>query len=138
MASIEWTYGRLLDVATQAPATAAPATAAPAAEVRRTTPEESAGLPTRTAEGGIDAYNARQVEKRAGASVADLLAEFEQNRAATIAAVAAADEALLERPIRSAGGITGALASVLHAVAIEHVTTHADDIAGAQSGGRRW
>jgi len=127
IAAIEWTYPRLLDVAAEAPATP---DGAPRADLRGTSPEQAAGAPTRPVSGGIDAYNARQVEKRAGASVAELLAEFEKNRAATVGAVEAADDALLERPVRSAGGITGTLAGVLRAVAVEHVLGHARDIAG--------
>jgi hypothetical protein len=56
--------------------------------------------------------------------------EFERNRAATIAAVEAADEALFARQIRSAGGIVGPLAEVFHQVAVLHVLGHARDIAG--------
>ncbi len=100
VASIEWTYPRLMDVA----------------KLR--------------APGGIDAYNQRQVEKRAQASVAELLAEFQQNRAATIAAVEGSDEAFLTTPIRSAGGVTGPLAGVIYAVAVAHVLGHLNDIAG--------
>jgi hypothetical protein len=80
--------------------------------------------------GGNDAYNDRQVAKRAGASVSELLAEFETNRAATIAAVEAADEALFGREIRSAGGIVGPLADVFHQVAVLHVLGHARDLTG--------
>jgi hypothetical protein len=105
VAALEWTYPRLLDLAREAPA-APPAAGAPAA-IRRTTAEEAPGLPTRPPQGGIDDYNARQVEKRAAASFDELIAEFERNRAATIAAVEGADQALLDRHIRSAGGITG-------------------------------
>lgn len=123
VASIEWTYTRLLDVARSA-SPAAPQSA----EVRRTSPEEAAGIPTRPMQGGIDDYNARQVEKRAGASVAELLAEFETNRAATIAAVESADEALLRTPIRSAGGVTGPLSAVINAIAVAHVAVHVNDI----------
>ena len=79
--------------------------------------------------GGINDYNERQVEKRAGASVADLIEEFEPNRAATIAAAESAGEALFSTPIRSAGGITGPLASVLTAIAVLHVVQHVNDIA---------
>lgn len=130
IASIEWTYPRLLDVANQG----APAAAGePPATVRQTEPEEATGLRTRPARGGIDAYNQRQVEKRAQASVADLLTEFRKNRAATIAAVEGADEALLTTPIRSAGGVTGALAGVIYAVAVAHVLGHVNDIVGAQA-----
>ena len=106
--------------------------------MRRTSPEEAAGLPTTTPRGGIDDYNARQVEKRAAASVEELLREFETNRAATIAAVEGADEALLQTPIRSAGGITGTLAAVLNAVAVEHVMSHVGDMLGEPSDGQRW
>ena len=141
VAAIEWTYVRLLDVAKQAPgegaARATGAASAPA-DVRRTTPEEAAGLPTRTAQGGIDSYNARMVEKRCDASIDGLLAEFAKNRDATIAAIEAADEALLQTPIRSAGGITGPLGAVIRAVAVEHVLGHAADIAGEAAAERRW
>ena len=116
IASIEWSYPRLIDIARSA----APA-AGSAAEGE---------LPTRTMQGGNDAYNDRQVAKRAHLSVAELLAEFERNRAATIEAVEAADEALFARHIRSAGGVTGPLAHVFHQVAVNHVLGHARDIAG--------
>ncbi|HVQ75942.1 MAG TPA: maleylpyruvate isomerase N-terminal domain-containing protein [Candidatus Binatia bacterium] len=115
LASIEWTYPRLLDIAREA-GSAAPA--APAGE-----------LATRTMRGGNDAYNERQVKKRADLPVAELLAEFERNRAATIRAVEGVDAELLARPIRSAGGVTGPLATVLHQVAVVHVLGHARDIA---------
>jgi hypothetical protein len=131
IASIEWTYKRLLDVAQEAPAAPPAEPAQPAAGVKVTEPGDAPNTPTRTAQGGILSYNDRQVAKRADASVAELLDEFERNRADTIAAVEAADEALLTRPIRSAGGITGALASVLNAVAVQHVTAHVRDIAGS-------
>ena len=117
LASIEWTYPRLIDIARAAP----PAEVAPS-----TTP--AVELPTRAMRGGNDAYNDRQVAKRAHLSVDDLLAEFEQNRAATIRAVEAVDEELLARHIRSAGGVTGPLAAVFHQVAVAHVLGHARDI----------
>ena len=115
IASIEWTYPRLIDLAREAsqPRPAAPAGATTGGGMR----------------GGINDYNERQVEKRAGASVAELIEEFETNRAATIAAAESADEALFGTPIRSAGGITGPLASVLTAIAILHVVQHVNDIA---------
>lgn len=139
VAALEWTYARLIDVARQAPA-GAPAAPAPAAstDVRRTTAEESPGVATRPVRGGIDDYNARQVEKRAGASVAELLDEFAANRARTIAAVEAAEDDLLATPIRSAGGITGPLASVIMAVAVQHVMMHVADITGEPWQERRW
>jgi len=114
IASIEWTYPRLIDVARTPPA---PVEAAP---------------PSRAMKGGNDAYNERQVAKREHLSVAELLAEFEKNRAATIQAVEATEEALLARPIRSAGGVVGPLATVFHQIAVAHVLGHARDIAGGQ------
>ena len=133
IASIEWTYPRLIDITRQG---AAPAEGSASAidEARRTVPAEAASLPTRAATGGIDAYNQRQVEKRDGASVAELLDEFRRNRATTLAAVEAVDDALLSTPIRSAGGVTGPLADVLYSVAVRHVLTHAEDIAGRTGG----
>ena len=126
-ASIEWTYPRLLDLAKQG---APPAAPEKPQEVRRTAPEETSARSSAPARGGIDSYNERQVEKRANASVDELLAEFEKNRAATIAAVEAADESMLTTPIRSAGGITGALSQVVYSVAVQHVVGHAGDILG--------
>lgn len=63
-------------------------------------------------------------------SPAELLDEFERNRARTIDAVRSADEALLSREIRSAGGVTGQLRDVIRAVAVNHVRTHLADILG--------
>ncbi len=114
VAAIEWTYPRLLEVARQAQGASAG--------------EQSASLPTRAAQGGIDEYNRRQVEKRAGVPVAELLSEFERNRAQTIAAVSGADEALLAVPIRSAGGVSGPLGNVFQGVAVRHILQHARDI----------
>lgn len=136
VAAIEWTYARLIEVARQAPSE--PVAADAPSAVRRTTPEETPGVPTRTARGGIDDYNARQVEKRASATVAELLDEFAANRAKTIAAVEATDESLLATPIRSAGGITGQLASVIMAVAVQHVMMHVADITGEPWREQRW
>jgi hypothetical protein len=130
VASIEWTYPKLLDIAREAAGQPAAAPApAPSGEVKRTEPGET-NVPTRIAQGGILSYNDRQVEKRATASVQDLLAEFEKNRTATIAAVEDADDALLQVPIRSAGGITGPLSNVINAVAVLHVAAHVNDITG--------
>ena len=137
MAAIEWTYRKLIDVAKQATGEAPPA-APTGGDVRRTSPEEAHGLPTTTARGGIDNYNARQVEKRADASVSELIDEFERNRAGTIAAIEATDGSLLETPIRSAGGVTGPLAGVIQAVSIAHVQMHVADITGAEWTGPRF
>ncbi|MGH7413077.1 MAG: DinB family protein [Candidatus Rokuibacteriota bacterium] len=119
IASIEWSYPRLIDIARTAPTPAAPAP------------------PTRQMKGGNDAYNDRQVAKREHLTVAELLAEFETNRAATIHAVEAADEELFARRIRSAGGVVGPLASVFHQIAVAHVLGHARDIAGKDTPDRR-
>lgn len=110
IASIEWSYPRLIDIARTPPA--------PVEEVP----------PTRAMKGGNDAYNDRQVAKRERMTVAELLAEFEKNRAATIQAVEAADEELFTRRIRSAGGVVGPLATVFHQIAVAHVLGHARDI----------
>ena len=126
IASIEWTYPRLLDIARQSLAVAQ---GNQATDERRAETAESGGLPTRTAQGGIDAYNERQVAKRAGASVEELLEEFRRNRAATIAAVEQADEDLLAVPIRSAGGIPGPVGLVIEQVVVGHVRAHVRDIA---------
>jgi uncharacterized protein (TIGR03083 family) len=120
LASIEWTYPRLIDIAREAPAPGSGSAAAAA----------GGEPPTRGMRGGNEAYNERQVAKRAHLSPADLLAEFERNRAATIAAVEAAEDDLFARPIRSAGGVTGPLAAVFSQVAVLHVLAHARDIAG--------
>lgn len=122
LASIEWTYPRLIEIAREAPATGSGS-----ADLAGGAP------PTRSMRGGNEAYNDRQVAKRAHLSPADLLAEFERNRAATIAAVEAAEEDLLVRPIRSAGGVTGPLAVVFNQVAVLHVLGHARDIAGTSA-----
>ena len=120
IASIEWTYPRLIDVAREAQSPKPPEA-----------PKEASTEPTsRPARGGINDYNERQVEKRAGMSVAELIDEFEHNRATTIAALEQADDSLLAQPIRSAGGITGPLADVVSMIAIAHVDQHARDIAG--------
>ena len=127
IASIEWTYPRLLDIARQSVAVAE---GNQAAGEPATPTAESSTLPTRTAQGGIDAYNERQVAKRAQASVEELLEEFRRNRAATIAAVEQADEDLLAVPIRSAGGIPGPVGLVIEQVVVGHVRAHVRDIAG--------
>ena len=121
IASIEWTYPRLVDVAREAQSPK-PAEA----------PKEASAEPaTRPMRGGINDYNERQVEKRAQMTVDELIAEFEQNRATTIAAFEQADDSLLSQPIKSAGGVTGPLADVVTMIAIAHVDQHARDIAGA-------
>jgi uncharacterized protein (TIGR03083 family) len=125
VASIEWTYTRLIDVARQGAPDQASGGSGKA--------PEGSQKPTqaRPAKGGIGSYNERQVEKRAQASVAELLAEFQKNRDATIEAVEQADDALLQVHIRSAGGIPGPLARVIYFVAVVHVAGHVNDILGS-------
>lgn len=111
LAAIEWTYPRLIEQAQQ-----------PAAP-------RSVGV----GGGGfdMDAYNARQVAKRAEAAVAELLEEFGRNRAATIEAVAGAEDALLAQRTRSAGGVEGTLLEVLIGVTVGHVREHLSDLESA-------
>ena len=125
VASIEWTYTRLIDAARQGAPDQASGGSGGAPE------GSQKPMQARTARGGIGSYNERQVEKRAQASVAELLAEFQKNRDATIEAVEKADDALLQVHIRSAGGIPGPLARVIYFVAVLHVTGHVNDIVGS-------
>jgi hypothetical protein len=117
IASIEWTYPRILDL---------PEAGAEPKEAR-----EPAGSHAATSSNPMDGYNERQVAKRAEATVAELLAEFEQNRAATIAAVEAADAAVLSRRVLSAGGRTGTIAQVMQDVCVGHVLIHLEDLSRA-------
>lgn len=108
LAAIEWTYPKLIERA-------------------RETPAASGGA------GGnfdMDAYNHRQVAKRADASTDDLLDEFTRNRAATVDALRRADDELLARPTRSAGGVEGTLLSVFASVSVDHVRQHLADLRG--------
>ena len=114
VAAIEWTYPRLIALARQA----------------ADTTDGAGGGGAASARGGMDAYNARELAKRAEATIVELLDEFARNRAATVAAVEATDDALLAIPIRSAGGVTGPLGGVLYWAAIEHVLGHVRDIIG--------
>lgn len=117
MASIEWTYPRLIELAKNPP---------PAKE-------PSGGPPTKSARGGITSYNDRQVEKRAGSSPAELLEEFRNNRETTIRAVEETDEETLAKEIRSSGGFVGPLGQVLHWVAVDHVRSHLQDVLGERA-----
>src|SRR5438128_3668042 len=78
VASIEWTYPRLLELA----------------EVRPQHPETE-----RRPRGLVDDYNRRQVDKRKETAVEELLVEFQRNRASTIAAVEDADESVLDERV---------------------------------------
>ncbi|MGI8856873.1 MAG: DinB family protein [Thermomicrobiales bacterium] len=121
LAAIEWTYPRLIDLARQATAHQTGQQGAPG---------DTEAAPSLS--GGIDGYNARQVAKRAGIPIDDLIDEFARNRAATIGAVEAIDEPLLAVAIRSAGGIEGPLADVLRWVAVDHVLGHLHDITSGE------
>lgn len=128
LASIEWTYPRLIDMARHAGDQDPPQGAAlpmPPAPSRASAQRQMASGSPR-----IVSYNDRQVEKRKDVPVAELIAEFARNRAATIAAVEAADDALFERRVRSTGGADGKLAEVLNFVAVQHVLGHLRDITG--------
>jgi hypothetical protein len=119
---IEWTYPKLIGLAEETRNT------------KQTPAEKPPEKPNRPAQGGINSYNDRTVERYAGTSIAELLDTFEANRKATIAAVEAADEDLFQVPIRSAGGIPGPLGMVLNYVAVLHVRGHVEDI--VQAAGR--
>ncbi len=111
IASMEWTYPRILEL--------------PAAT------DEEAAQPRDTSV-TVDDYNRRQVERRDGVAVDDLIAEFVRNRARTIAAVAAYPEEEFGRRVRSAGGTVGPLVDVLWFVAVEHVRGHVADLRAAE------
>jgi uncharacterized damage-inducible protein DinB len=118
IAAIEWTYPRLLDVAREG-------------DKPREEKNADAKPPQRTASGGIDNYNQRSIERYAEASVAELLEVFKKNRETTIAAIEAADDDLLLKHVKSAGGIPGPLGTVLNYVAVMHVNGHVNDIVAA-------
>jgi hypothetical protein len=110
IASIEWTYPRLIEVAASRDSGSGAAS--------------DTDRPSRGFRGGNDDYNARQVERRASTPATDLIAEFARNRDALVSAVQSVDPTLLGTPIRSAGGIEGTLAQVIRAVAVIHVDEH--------------
>jgi hypothetical protein len=119
IASIEWTYARLIERARKA------------ADAKG----DTAGGDQESGSGTVDMndYNARQIEKRQDASVAELIDEFRANRTRTIAAVEQTPSDLFAQPMQSAGGVRGSLADVIRAVAIEHVRGHVEDL--SKSGG---
>lgn len=123
MASIEWTYPRLIDLARPAAEPKAAPAQAPAA-APSASPQREGGAP----QPAILGYNDRQVAKRAEASVAELLEEFARNRAATLDAIASADDALLATEVQSAGGLRGTLARVYEMLAVDHVLGHLQEI----------
>jgi len=112
IASIEWSYPRVIDLARQV--------------------RDGTGSGRGSMRGGNDAYNARQVALRDEVPVEGLVEEFRRNRSATIDAVRAAEPELWGIRIRSAGGIVGPLATVFWVVAVEHVRMHARDMTGAR------
>lgn len=115
IASIEWTYARLVDVAREPRPV--------------TTADEGKPEPAHRAPRGDNlSYNERQVAKRADATVQELIEEFERNRAATIRAVEEVDDETLATNIRSAFGYEGTLAQVIRLVAVDHTLIHLRDI----------
>lgn len=120
VASIEWTYAKVLDLAKSGETDDAVAAGGP--------PPQSSTSYNAPASGPILSYNDRQVEKRASMSVTELLDEFRQNRARTLAAIESADDGLLATPVQSAGGIKGPASNVLQALAVGHVMLHLTDI----------
>ena len=112
IASMEWTYPRVL-------------------ELPEATDEEAAQ--PRDTSVRVDEYNRRQVDKRDGASVDELIEEFVRNRARTIDAVRTYPEERLGRRVRSAGGTVGPLADVMWFVAVEHVRGHLADLRGTSA-----
>jgi hypothetical protein len=110
LASIEWTYPRLIDIA------------------RGVEPKKKPDKPKTPDSGGILSYNDRQVAKREDLSVDELLGEFERNREETIRAMENVEEELLTKEVRSAGGFVGPLTQVMHFVAVDHVRAHLSDI----------
>ena len=118
LSSIEWAYPKLIDLARGVTSENSPPTR------QAVTPPPGGGTPQ------IMNYNERQVAKRADATVEQLLEEFEQNRAVTIAAVELAEEPLFGVEVTSAGGAKGPLSAVMNFVAVEHVRMHVRDIAG--------
>ena len=121
IASIEWAYPMLIAMARGD---------LPQPELAGTDPR-STEEPYRPSKGArINEANQRQVDKLAEASVTELLELFQRNRAATIAAVRAADDALFEKEVRTTGGLQGPLARVLELVAVAHVCGHINDMVG--------
>ena len=115
VASVEWTYPKILDLADGKGPPPKPDEAKDGVK--------SADLP-----GG---YNERHVAKRKDNSIEELLGEFETNRTATIGAVEEADEDLLRVRVRSAGGVEGTAAEVLNYLTVVHLNQHLDDLRGA-------
>ncbi len=118
VASIEWTYKKLVENAHQPRAAARPE------------PDSSAQRDPLPAGNPIDDYNARQVARRADKTAKELVQEFKENRAGTIAAVESCSDELLAQPTRSAGGAQGTLAEVIMFVAVQHVAQHTRDLVG--------
>jgi uncharacterized damage-inducible protein DinB len=117
IAAMEWAYPKLVD---QAQAVRDDPGAA--AEMERP--------PTDEEQERLNSYNQRRVDKLADRSVAQLLEEFERNRAATIARIEGMDNDLLALPVRPATGHAGPLGEVMRYVAVEHVLTHLSDLTG--------
>ena len=116
LASIEWTYPRLIQIAEA---------------VDQGAKSSDGDASTRGSNPQMDDYNARQVAKRRETPLPQLIEEFRSNRAALIDAIEATPAELLEREIQSFGGVRGSLLQVMWSVAVEHVRTHLDDLQSA-------
>ncbi len=78
----------------------------------------------------VDPFNELQVAKRADRPISDLVAEFQQNRLNTIAAVESCEIELMEAHVDWAGGVSGALSEVLLHLAVEQVAENLAEIMG--------
>lgn len=124
VASIEWTYKKLVENAKQ------PRSAARPNAERDAAASAAADATPRGSGNPMDDYNERQVARRSGMSARELLQEFKENRDGTITAVESCDDELLAQPTRSAGGAQGTLAQVIDFVAVQHVQQHTRDLIG--------
>jgi catechol 2,3-dioxygenase-like lactoylglutathione lyase family enzyme len=110
LAAIEWTLPRIVQLTVDGTLV----------EGRSSSPEEPSVSP--------EDYIARELERRRGSSAADLLAEFERNRQATVAAAEGLDGSLLRTVIRSA--VTGPLGIGLYAIGVEHMLGQVGEVTG--------
>ena len=115
LASIEWTYPRLIQMAQEtdpiAGSSSAPLSREPSLSHQQ-----------------MDDYNAREVAKRRETPLRQLIEEFRSNRAVLIEAVEGASAELFEREIHPFDGTRGSLLQVIWSLAVEHVRSHLDDL----------
>jgi uncharacterized damage-inducible protein DinB len=124
VAAIEWTYPRLIEIARNGP---------PPEKKKEDGDARAASKPAR---GGINSYNDRQIERYADSSVAELLDVFKTNRETTINTIEETEDELFATQVKSAGGITGTLGTVLNFVAVMHVRMHVNDVLKAAAESR--